>query len=370
VSGVLVTVLSVVLFVVGALMAAATALSAVMTVVVPRGVPMRITRRVFVSMRKLFSLLTRRANSYEDRDRIMAAYGPLSLLVLAVVWLIAVGAGYGLMYWALGARGPRVAFALSGSSLFTLGFMPPHDLPATILSFSEATLGLGLLAMLISYLPSIYTAFSRREASVTALDVRAGSPPTAVAMLERYARIDGLGQLSDLWQLWETWFSDIEETHSSQPALVFFRSPHSKRSWITAAGAVLDAASISVSSVEGQHVEAQLCIRAGYLALRRIATFFGIPVDPDPEPTDPISVTRDEFEQVYDRLAEAGVPLKPDREQCWRDFAGWRVNYDSVLLSLAGLVMAPYAPWSSDRSISFRARSVMARRRSVRRSQV
>jgi len=365
---VLVTVLAVVLFAVGAAVVAATVLSAVMTVVVPRGVPMRITGRVFRWMRKLYRLLTRRANSYEDRDRIMATYGPLTLLVLAVVWLVAVGSGYGLMYWALGARGPRVAFTLSGSSLFTLGFMAPHDLPETILVFSEATLGLGLLAMLISYLPSIYTAFSRREAVVTALDVRAGTPPTAAAMLERYARIDGLGQLSDLWAIWETWFADIEETHSSQPALVFFRSPHSKRSWVTAAGAVLDAASIAVSSVEGQHVEAQLSIRAGYLALRRIATFFGIAYDPDPDPTDPISVTKEEFEEAYDRLVEAGVPLKPDREQCWRDFAGWRVNYDAVLLSLAGLVMAPYAPWSSDRSISFRRRST-ARRRTLRRSR-
>ncbi len=368
----LVTVLAVILFVVGVATAAATTLSAIMTVVVPRGVPLRLTGRVFTGMRRLFRLFARRANSYEDRDRIMAAYGPLTLLVLAVVWLVAVGTGYGLMYWALGVRGPRVAFTLSGSSLFTLGFMVPHDLPTTILAFSESTLGLGLLAMLISYLPSIYTAFSRREAAVTALDVRAGTPPTAAAMLERYARIDGLGRLDDFWAVWEAWFADIEETHSSQPALVFFRSPHPKRSWVTAAGAVLDAASLKASSVEGQHVEAQLCIRAGYLALRRVADFFGIMYDSDPDPADPIAVTKEEFDEVYDRLAEAGVPLKSDREQCWRDFAGWRVNYDSVLLSLASLIMAPYAPWSSDRSMpsSRRRLSFSERRRALRRSQV
>lgn len=365
----LVTILSVVLFVVGAAMVATTTLSAVLTVVVPRGVQLRITRRVFTAVRKLFWMLARRADSYEERDRIMAAFGPLVLLVLMVVWLVLIGTGYGLMDWALGERGPRVAFMLSGSSLFTLGFLAPHDLPTMILAFSESTLGLGLLAILISYLPTIYSAFSRREAAVTALDVRAGTPPTAVEMLERYARIGGLSKLGEFWPVWETWFADIEETHSSQPALVFFRSPHSKRSWVTAAGAVLDAASIAASCIKGQHVEAQLFIRSGYLALRRIATFFGIRFDPDPDPTDPISITREEFERVYDRLLEAGVPLKPDREQCWRDFAGWRVNYDGVLLALAGLVMAPYAPWSSDRSIAFQRRQVGARRRSPRRRQ-
>jgi hypothetical protein len=56
------------------------------------------------------------------------------------------------------------------------------------------------------------------------------------------------------------------------------------------------------------------------------------------------------------------VPLKADLEQAWRDFAGWRVNYDRVLLSLASLTMAPYAPWSSDRSMLYR-RPPLRRRR-------
>src|SRR5213075_1815942 len=74
------------------------------------------------------------------------------------------------------------------------------------------------------------------------------------------------------------------------------------------------------------------------------------PYDRDPGPSDPISVAREEYDALYDRLAEAGVPLRADRDQAWRDFAGWRVNYDAVLLGLAGFVMAPYAPWVSDRS--------------------
>jgi len=94
-------------------------------------------------------------------------------------------------------------------------------------------------------------------------------------------------------------------------------------------------------------------VRAGYLALRRIAEFFGIPFDADPSPDGPVSVARDEFDEAYDRLAKAGIALTPDKDKAWKSFVGWRVNYDTVLVTLAGLVMAPYAPWSSDRSAAY-----------------
>jgi hypothetical protein len=98
--------------------------------------------------------------------------------------------------------------------------------------------------------------------------------------------------------------------------------------------------------------QADLCIRAGYLALRRIAGFFGVTYNADARfPDDPISIAHTEFDMACDQLATAGVPLRPDRDQAWQDFAGWRVNYDRVLLALANLTMAPYAPWSSDRSL-------------------
>lgn len=93
-----------------------------------------------------------------------------------------------------------------------------------------------------------------------------------------------------------------------------------------------------------------MTIRAGYIALRRISDYFGIGYDPDPTPGDPISITRYEFDQAWDQMAKAGMPLVDDRDQAWRAFAGWRVNYDTVLLTLAEFVHAPYAPWTSDRS--------------------
>ena len=336
----------------GALVVIATFGSAVRTVILPRGIPAKLGRVVFISMRSLFRLRIGRNATYERRDRVMAAYAPTSLLMLLVVWISLVMGGYSAMFWGLGGRSVRRAFTLSGSAILTLGFERPPDIPATVLAFSEAALGLILLAMLITYLPSIYGAFSRRESAVTALETRAGSPPSGVEMIERYWVLERIDQLDEVWVRWEDWFVDLEETHLSFPAVVFFRSPQPDHSWVTAAGAVLDAASLSLAAVDiPRNVRAEFCIRAGYLALRRVADFFGIPYDPAPKRGDPITIGRIEFNQACERLAAAGIPLKPSLDEAWLDFAGWRVNYDTVLVALAGLTIAPYAPWSSDRSL-------------------
>ena len=208
------------------------------------------------------------------------------------------------------------------------------------------------MALLIAYLPTMYAAFSRREALVTLLEVRAGSPPSALTMLIRFHLIHGLDHLTDMWEAWEVWFAELSESHTSLPAVAFFRSPQPEHAWITAAGAVLDTAALAQSVLDcPPNPKASLCIRAGYLALRRIADFFALPYPPDPHfPAQPISISRTEFDAACDELAGHGVPLKADRDLAWGDFAGWRVNYDTVLLALCTLTTAPYAPWSSDRA--------------------
>jgi hypothetical protein len=363
------TALAVVAFPVGLLIVASTVLSAIMTLVVPRAIQLRITRWVFIGMRVLFAIRSKRARNFKERDRRMALYGPISLFTLAATWVILTGIGYVLMFWSLGVRPPREAIRLSGSSIFTLGFAAAPNLPTTLLAFSEAGIGLTLLAMLISYLPSMYGSFSRREVAVAALDGRAGTPPTPTAMFIRTSRIDGWDRLGVFWRRWEGWFVEITETQTSLPALVFFRSSHWEQSWVTASGAVLDAASLYASTVDRpRSPDAEWCIRAGYIALRRIADFFGIPHNSDPTwPDEPIAIERREFDEVCKEMADAGVPLKADLDQAWRDFAGWRVNYDRVLLSLASLTMAPYAPWSSDRSMLYRRLPFNRRRTRTRR---
>jgi hypothetical protein len=339
-------------FLAGAGLVALTLRSAVRTFVLPRGANDPITRVAFRLLRRLFDLFVGRARTYTARDRILATYAPVGLLLLLPIWLTLVLLGFTAMFRAIGVASWYEAFRESGSSLLTLGFAPVSDLTQTLLAFAEAIIGLILIALLIAYLPTIYTAFARREAAVTLLEVRAGSPPSAIEMILRFNRIHGLGRLSEVWSAWETWFADIDESHTSLAALVFFRSPRPEHSWVTAAGAVLDAASLVNAAVDvPRDPQADLCIRAGYIALRRIADYFRISYDPDPRPGDPISIGRDEFEAARDQLAEQGVPLKPDRDQAWRDFSGWRVNYDTVLLALAAITLAPYALWSSDRSM-------------------
>jgi len=343
--------LRIIAFGAGAALVGATVLSAVRTFVLPRAAQVYLSRMVFLLVRRVFGLLARPSRPYAYRDRVMAMYAPTSLVVLPGAWLVLIGAGFTAMLWAVGVPSLRDAFIISGSSLFTLGFARPDPLRAVALTFVEGGLGLGLVALLIAYLPTIYAAFSRRETAVTQLEPFAGSPPSFQEMLIRMHRISGLSMLDAVWVRWQEWFADIEESHTSLAALVFFRSPEPDRSWVTAAGCVLDGAALSLACLEWPvSVDAQLCIRAGYVALRRIADFFAIGYDPDPRPDDPISVRREEFNVVWQALAAAGLSLKPDQDQAWRDYSGWRVNYDVVLLALAGLTMAPTAPWSADRA--------------------
>jgi hypothetical protein len=336
----------------GVAIVAASIGSAVKTVVLPRASASRITRSVFLILRWGFRRVARPSMSFRRRDRILGAYAPLGLMATLAAWLALVLTGFTLIFWGIEERGWRSAFDLSGSSLFTLGFSRPEGLGSTMLIFVEAAIGLFLLALLITYLPSIYSAFSRREVGITALEVRAGSPPSAREMIWRYWRLERLAEIHEVWAEWERWFVDVEESHTSHPSLAFFRSSHPDHSWITAAGAVLDGAALTLSSIDvPRDVKAEFCIRAGYLCLRAIADYFQIDHDADPRPDDTISIGRQEWDAVVAELERAGVPLKHDRDQAWRDFAGWRVNYDRVLISLAALTEAPMALWSSDRGM-------------------
>ena len=175
----------------------ATMVSAMRTFVLPRSAPDPLTRAVFVGMRWLFHLRVRRMQTYLERDRVLELYAPLSLLSLPPTWLALVLMGYMGLYWALGVSPWYDAFRTSGSALLTLGFAPGDGVLTTALMFSEATLGLLLVALLIAYLPTMYAAFSRREALVTLLEVRAGSPPSALTMLIRFHR---MRDFNALWQ--------------------------------------------------------------------------------------------------------------------------------------------------------------------------
>ncbi|MCB0078095.1 MAG: hypothetical protein KDD73_11835 [Anaerolineales bacterium] len=330
-------------FVAGLTLVLVTLRSAIYTFILPRSTRDVVTTTLFHLVRKPFAFLAKRASRYERTDEILALYGPVALLLLLPFWLLLLELGFMWMNWAVGVRDWQTAFTLSGSSLLTLGYSPVSSLPLTILSFVEATLGLILIALLIAYLPVIYGAFTRREQELIMLEVRAGSPPSALEMLVRAHRIGRLDALGELWATYEKWFADIEESHTSIAAVAIFRSATPERHWLVASATIMDAAALAASTLEiPRDSRADLCIRAGYMALRRIAAYFDVEALPDPRfPRDPISVTRAEWEAVRAQLGAEGLPLKADGDQAWQDFAGWRVNYDAVLMRLAEIIVVP-----------------------------
>jgi hypothetical protein len=109
---------------------------------------------------------------------------------------------------------------------------------------------------------------------------------------------------------------------------------------------MMDAAAITRSAVDiPMDVRADVMIRAGYLALRRIADVFGLPYPANPAPEDPTSIERSRFEEALEVISRAGAPVVADRDQAWRDFSGWRVNYDATLRAMERLTVAPTSWW-------------------------
>ncbi len=189
----------VLVFALGATIVLWTLRSIIRTFVLPRNIRAKIAWTLFRVLRLVFHVLMRFTRTYEQRDALLAMYAPVSLLMLPLIWLAFILLGFTGIFWALEAKSFQQAMILSGSSLFTLGFAALPSLGVTVFAFIEAALGLILVALFIGYLPTMYTAWSRREATVSLLEVRAGSPPSAVEMLLRYRHIGQLATMAPLW---------------------------------------------------------------------------------------------------------------------------------------------------------------------------
>jgi hypothetical protein len=161
-------------FIIGSALCTWTLLSAIRTVILPRSAQSVITRVVFHGVRAPFRWLANEGKTFEFRDSVMAMFAPVGLVALAGVWLALVTVSYVLMFWALDTSSLGDAFHLSGSSLTTLGFASADGFSERLLAFTEAGWGLFTVTLMITYLPSMYGAFSRREAQVALLEVRAG----------------------------------------------------------------------------------------------------------------------------------------------------------------------------------------------------
>jgi hypothetical protein len=327
-------------------------LSVLRSVVLPRAVPARLARLTFLIVRVGLLARLRGRTDYATRDRVLALQAPLGLFAQLLVWALLIYVGFAALFWAVGdtAGGDPLArtLELSGSSMLTLGFDTPRGLLSDFVAFSAAGVGLTLLALVITYLPSVYGAFSRREAVIAKLVVRVGSPPTGLALLSRSWKLGRFDQLEEVWEGWEDWFIEISESHTTFPQLVFFRSPHPENHWVLSAETVLDGAALLMTACDvPRQSRAELCVEAGVGALVAVADFLGVPHRPPPEDDAEITLPPELFTDALRELDEHGVPLRDDHDAAWREFRRIRARYEPLIAVLGRMTDAPRSDWSS-----------------------
>ncbi len=289
------------------------------TIVLPR----RVTRQI--SLARLFYQSTwlpwsgavRSIFSGKRQETYLSWYGPLSLLLLLILWATCLVIGFALVHWSSGSiiktpegtAGFGTYLYLSGTTFFTLGMgdvIPDTTFGRGLVAF-EAGMGLGFLALVIGYLPVLNQSFSRREVNISLLDARAGSPPTAAEMLRRHSHDHGMEELRQLLHEWERWSADLLESHLSYPVLAYFRSHHDNQSWLGALTAILDASAFVIVSLEGAcERQAQLTFAITRHTIVDLAQIFNCP----PREPEQDRLPSAELTSLRTTLAAAGLRLR------------------------------------------------------------
>ncbi len=334
----------------GAVITTGTFGSVVRTVIIPRAVPSRISSVLEAVTQWVATRIANMRAAYPDRDRRLAYAAPAFLVVRLAAWIGLLVVGFALLLWPLMSGSLGDALRLSASSIFPLGIATARSAAQTAVVFLETASGIAVVALQISYLPTLYAAFNKRETLVTLLASRSGSPPWAPEILARHALIDNLDSLGPLYAAWEEWAADLTESHTSYTPLLYFRSPDPLRSWILALLAVMDAAALQLSLTPlTAPAPARPFLRMGIVCLGALSRAAGLPVAEDPSPDDPIQLTLSEFQDGVARMAKAGWEMDRGAEEAWVHFRGWRVNYERMAYALARRVDAPPGPWSGTR---------------------
>ncbi|HWF16192.1 MAG TPA: hypothetical protein VG244_08445 [Acidimicrobiales bacterium] len=355
--------LQVLSFIFGAAVVVAILGSALKTVVLPQeGMP-RLSQAVFAFN---YRLLVHRARTRDLSIRLQALYAPVALVSLPLVWMLLMVLAFSFVFWGTGSLTVQRAFEISGSSLTTLGFAEPERTTRIWLAFIEATIGLGLVALLISYLPTIYGAYNAREKGVVRLRPISGAPPRAVDLLQNLQRIGSLDS-QEFWRNQADWILDMQQTHTAFPILSYFPETRPDHSWVAAIGALLDASALVLSASEtgaGDTFEdiekgPTMILVYGMPSFVRIARAASLPL-PEPvgfteltghfnEPAPPITISRAEYDDAMAQLTPLIEVPAERQEEGWRRFAWVRSSYEPALRALAGLTFASPAPWTSDR---------------------
>ena len=296
-------------------------------------------------------------------ENFLGTYAPCALMLIFVLWIVLLVCGFGLIFWSMRYRfEPTIhsygeAVYVAGVTLLTIGFgdYTPHDTLSRVFALMAGASGLAVFALVIALLFTLYNAFERREVLSLQLGGRAGSPPSGVALLERYSQLDLLDTLPDFFQQWELWSAQVLQSHIAYPLLLFFRSSHDNESWIASLGAVLDGATLLITTVapgekcsRQQIGAAQLMFHMGTHTVVDLSHWLGFRFDEDEDA--PVGVERREFEQACAQLRHAGFTLRPT-DEAWADFKTHRAQYAAGLNEMSKHFAAPPALWIGDRSM-------------------
>jgi hypothetical protein len=299
----------------------------------------------------LFRVAARPLQTYERKDQLLAAQGAVVILAQLATWLLGYEVAYALLLLPT-VNNFSTAFREAGSSMFTLGFIYTHGNEPAAIDVIAAATGMIVVALQIAYLPTLYSAFNRRETEVTLLGARAGHPPWGPELLlrTRYGVAVRVDDLPAFYNRWERWAADVAESHSNYPVLVRFRSPHPLDSWLVGLLSVMDSAAMLLALRPSQdRIEPRRAIRMGFTALREIGGALGMDVDMDPDPDSDITLTFEEFAAAVDQLRTVGFPIEREAAEAWPHFRGWRVNYEALAYALAYQTDQVPAPWSGPR---------------------
>lgn len=328
------------------------------SLILPRQVTrrFRLARGFYRVAWRLCSAVAGRWSAGSSREAFISAFGPLSLLVLLVVWAQGLVLAFALIGWGMGASlsAPeghadfRTYLYLSGVMFSTLGLgdITPGDGLSRTLAVVEAGVGFGFLAVVISYLPVLYQAFSRREATISLLDARAGSPPSATELLRRHAQsAEGATattqELGLLLREWERWASELLESHLSYPVLVYYRSQHDRESWLAALTTILDTCALVIAGIpEGPVWQARLTLAMARHAVVDLALVFDTP----PRPPIPERLPPDDLSRLRAALRAAGIPLDETTALSAR-LSDLRGLYEPYVNALAHHLLVALPPW-------------------------
>ena len=343
--------MNIVAFIGGLLFVVLTVTGILFVLVLPRR-PMGIERvalRVNRSVRLVFVGLSRLSKNYEVKDSILAPVAPVALLAQILAWAASLVMGFGLMLVPTTHSLPE-GLLQALTALFTVGTIHSGGTANTAIDIAAGATWVIVVALQIAYLPTLYGAFSRREALVAMLEGRAGAPAWGPELLARHQLVGITDTLADLYKDWELWSADVAESHSTYPILLLFRSPEPWLSWMIGLLAVLDAAAMQLAlAPTTAPLQARLCLRMGFTLTNRIATSMGWSVNPDPAPELPIQLTYEEFAEGVALLESVGFPVERSAAEAWPDFHGWRVNYEESMYHLTDRLIAPPAKWSGPR---------------------